>query len=90
MSAPAVMKGNRKTPDSVIVKPTRDMLRQDQLERFKITPGLAPYLNVVLHLSTIRRESPYVTGDIFLKYYENGLQRGERLPALYAVRKITE
>jgi len=89
MSAPAVMKGKRKAPETNITKPTRDMLRQDQRERFTLTPGLAPYMNVVLHLSTLRRESPYVTGDIFLKHYENGIQRGERLPALYAVRKIT-
>lgn len=80
--------------DDIVGKeaPTRftpEMLPVVVRERFQFTPGLHPYLQILLNLSGIQNTSPISLIEQFLSMYETYAKKGEPYPALLAYRSIS-
>ena len=78
-SAPAVLENNGGTIPPL---PTPDTIPKHLRDRFHYTPGLAAFLNRILHLSVISRSSPEELANEFFDKYSKALQNGEKYPAL--------
>ena len=84
-SAPAVLINHKTTGHT---KPTPDMLPSQIRERFEYTPGLYAFLNRVLNLSVISKQSPENLAEQFFNNYDNLVQKGDKYPALRSYRMI--
>jgi hypothetical protein len=68
---------------------TPEMLPVALRERFRFTPGLHPYLPILLNVSGIQNTSPIPLIEQFLSMYETYAKKGEMYPALLAYRSVS-
>jgi hypothetical protein len=84
-SAPAILVNTKAT----ISRPTPNTLPKKLRERFEYTPGLHAFLDRILDLSVISKQSSEEIANQFLMTYDSLVAKGEVYSAIRAYQKIS-